>query len=157
MLKSERGVTLVEIIFAMAITALLASSILFGRDQVKVRQEFTQAVDQLVETIANARNQATTGVGCQSTNGTCNSGQFGGTDQSQVIYAKVIEMSGSPLALRISTETVNADDITGGPSAETVIVNDHLDPYTVVMPDGITLAGGGHFNLLFGLAGRLDN
>lgn len=138
MLKSERGLTLIEILMSLAITALLATAILFGRDQLRVKQQFSQGVDQLVETIANTRNQATSTVGQAGAGGT------GGGTGTEAIYGKLMEIKPNG-SIDISTETINgATDGSGG-----AVVNDHVDLYTVQIP--WTVASPSYVNLLFGL------
>jgi len=63
MVKSERGVTLVELIIALAIAGLLAVSVLFSRDQFRTSQQFTQGVDLWVQTLEQARGEASSTVG----------------------------------------------------------------------------------------------
>jgi len=140
MLRSERGVTLIEILMALAITALLASTITFGRDQLRIKQQFSQGVDQLVETISNTRNEASTTVGQATTGGAEGTGGGNGTE---VIYGKLMEIHPGG---RVSVTTETIDDSSG----QVIKGADAMqDLYVVQTPWGVDASTP--VNILFGL------
>lgn len=123
MLRSERGVTLVEMVLALAIAGLLAATILFGRDSLRNRQEFSQGVDEMVNTIADARNQATATVGQNGSN----PGAGTGAGADEVTYGKLMKIDTTGKAT-ISTEVINDS---------TFIVKQVTDSYSVQIPWGV--------------------
>ena len=138
MLKSERGVTIIEMVLALAIAGLLAATITFGRDNLRAQQQFSQGVDQMVNAITDVRNQASTTVG--------RTNAAGGSDSTQVAYAKVMQI-GINGTIKVSTETINSNP--GQANDETLVVQAGLNSYNVQIPWSVhpILAN----NLLFGL------
>jgi prepilin-type N-terminal cleavage/methylation domain-containing protein len=60
--RSEAGYTLVELMLVMAITGLLAVIAIVGQAQARRRAVFDEAVHKAVESMADARNEATAGI-----------------------------------------------------------------------------------------------
>jgi len=103
MVRNERGVTLVELIIALAIAGLLAFSILFGRDNLLARTQFSQGVDQIVTTLSDARNQTSSGTG-QTAVSPLNVTSGG---PNVYVYGKTVEMNAwDNYPFTVSTELV---------------------------------------------------
>src|SRR6266568_2530142 len=60
--RGQAGFTLIEVIIVMAISSLVIVIAFIGQRGVRSRAEFDAAVNKLVATIADARNEATSGV-----------------------------------------------------------------------------------------------
>ncbi|HSX14530.1 MAG TPA: prepilin-type N-terminal cleavage/methylation domain-containing protein [Candidatus Saccharimonadales bacterium] len=137
MLKSERGVTLIELIMSLAIAGLIASGIIFGHNQFRASQQFTQGADQIVQIIAAARTQAATTVGeVASTGGTsnlCSAGKL------------IVFTAGSSTAV-VRTQRIDCFNKTHF---------DFIDQYNTQIPWGVNLTTNLTILLVFGAAGDI--
>lgn len=60
--RDQAGFTLIELILVMAISSMLIVIAFIGQRGVRSRAQFDAAINKLVATVADARNEATTGV-----------------------------------------------------------------------------------------------
>lgn len=128
-LREEQGVTLIEIIIALAIAGLLASSILFGRDNLRNQLKFSQALDTAVNTLQSAQTEAYTTVNGSSTSSTPK-----GNDDQYAILGRVITLTPNSSIIKVDTITYEI----GGNRR---INSNTKDEYTVVVPWQIKYTG----------------
>ena len=78
--SSQRGFTLIEIILVIAISGALLSIAFAGQAQLRRQSQFDAAVNKVVSSINDARNQATAGINTEGagngTNGCTNAGGY---------------------------------------------------------------------------------
>lgn len=128
MLKDERGLTLVEIIIALAISALLLVSVLVGRDGLRSQLQLSQGADQWVQTLSQARTEATNAVGNTNT-------ASGGTSDN-FIFGKAVVLTQDSAIAKVQTITYNTVN-----GVDTFVTNDAND-YTVTMPWNVKIPAG---------------
>lgn len=133
MLRSERGLTLIEIMIALAITGLLASAILFGRDNLQQQVKFAQATDQAVIALNNAETESYTTVGHDAD--TLSS--VYGTSPSHVVYGKYVEFTDRSSVVNVYTVlALSKDCCVASTTIEAVTL-----PYSVTLPWGAKAEG----------------
>jgi prepilin-type N-terminal cleavage/methylation domain-containing protein len=97
---NQRGFTLVEVIIVMAISSALVVIAFVGQRSLRAQAQFDAAVDKIVATVADARNQALAGVNIvgsgDGTNG-CAGGGAGAYVFAGVAWTADNALPGSPI------------------------------------------------------------
>lgn len=71
--SKQHGVTLVEVMLTLAISSLLITSVLAGRNSVRSQAQFSDGMERIKETILSTKSEANTG---NNTNGRGNNAQY---------------------------------------------------------------------------------
>jgi prepilin-type N-terminal cleavage/methylation domain-containing protein len=103
---AQSGFTLVEVILALAISALLASIISLGQSGVRSQVQFSDTIDHIRNDLTAARNQATTTVSTKPGGA--------GLDSTHTIFGKLVTFEPCPpgtvvVCEKYTVTTVTAD------------------------------------------------